>query len=352
MAYISFQPKDYFNTLLYTGNNTDNRAITGVGFQPDWTWIKLRNTTQQHELFDAVRGANKPISSNATDAQTTATNKLKSFDSDGFTLGTSTSVNKVYNYASWNWKANGQGSSNTDGSINTTYTSVNTTAGISLSTYSGTGSAATIGHGLGTVPQVMIVKNTYQAEHWIVYHHKIATTPQDKYIRLNDTGSRADFPMWNDTAPTSSVFSVGTSTSVNQAGGTFVAYCFAEKKGFSKFGSYTGNGNTDGTFVYTGFKPAMIIFKIFDGGTGSWVIYDNKRNTFNVVKSALFPDLSNQEETADNGFECEVDMLSNGFKLRGTGNAYWMNQSGWNYLYMAFAEEPLVASNGVPAVAR
>ena len=353
MAYTTINKgTDYFNTKLYTGTGS-SLALTGVGFQPDMVWQKVRSTTSSHRITDAVRGVGQVIYPNDT-AQQSAESAVTAFGTDGFTVGTAGGTNTSgATYVGWSWKAGGgQGSSNTDGSINTTYTSVNTTAGISLSTYSGTGSAATIGHGLGTVPQVMIVKNTYQAEHWIVYHHKIATTPQDKYIRLNDTGSRADFPMWNDTAPTSSVFSVGTSTSVNQGGGTFVAYCFAEKKGFSKFGSYTGNGNTDGTFVYTGFKPAMIIFKIYNGGTGSWVIYDNKRNTFNVVNLALFPDLSNQEETADNGFECEVDMLSNGFKLRGTGNAYWMNQSGWNYLYMAFAEEPLVASNGTPATAR
>jgi hypothetical protein len=354
MSYISFQPKDYFNTKLYSGTGAI-QTVSGVGFEPSWIWTKSRTNAGNNKVTDQVRGLTKYVRTNGTNAEETHTDSITAVNNDGFVLGADSTNDfnaNGQNYVSWNWKANGQGSSNTDGSINTTYTSVNTTSGFSISTYSGTGSAATIGHGLGVVPQVMIVKNTYQAEHWIVYHHKIDTAPQDKYIRLNDTGSRADFPMWNDTAPTASVFSVGTSTSVNQAGGTFVAYCFAEKKGFSKFGSYTGNGNTNGTFVYTGFKPAMIMFKIFNGGTGSWVMYDNKRNTFNVVNSALFPDLTNAEETADNGFECEVDMLSNGFKLRGSGNAYWMNQSGWNYLYMAFAEHPLVASNGIPATAR
>jgi len=355
MAYSSIiKPSDYFNTKLYTGNGSAGHSITGVGFQPDFVWMKGRNQAFDHCWYDAVRGTTKLIRSNLNNAEVTQSG-VTAFGSDGFTLGSSGETNSNNDtYASWNWKANGSGSSNTDGSINTTATSVNTTSGVSISTYSGTGSAATIGHGLGAIPQVMIVKNTYQAEHWIVYHQDSNATPQDYYLRLNDTSTAADFPMWNDTAPTSSVFSVGTSTSVNQGGGTFVAYCFAEKKGFSKFGSYTGNGNTDGTFVYTGFKPAMIIFKIYNGGTGSWVIYDNKRNTFNVVNLALFPDLSNQEETADNGFECEVDMLSNGFKLRGTGNAYWMNQSGWNYLYMAFAESPFVANvdGGLPTTAR
>jgi len=346
MSYISFQPNDYFNTVLYTGNGSTN-AISGIGFSPDWVWIKQRGGTTAHNLVDAVRGVNKALSSNSTDAQGDYTpNNLNAFGTDGFTLGNGSLVNvSSGTYASWNWKANGQGSSNTDGSINTTYTSANTTSGVSISTYSGTGSAATIGHGLGAIPQVMIVKNTYQAEHWIVYHHKSNATPEDYYLRLNDTTASSDFPMWNDTAPTSSVFSVGTSTSVNQAGGTFVAYCFAEKKGFSKFGSYTGNGNADGSFIYTGFKPAFVLVK--ETGTGNWIIKDNKRPIYNQNDTYLFANTSDAESSAST---LGMDLLSNGFKLRATAGD--MNGSGTEIIYMAFAEEPLVSSNGVPAVAR
>jgi len=345
MAYISFQPNDYFSTKLYTGTGSSN-AITGVGFQPDWVWIKKRNATGQHQLFDAVRGVTKRVYSDSTDAESTSATTLTAFGTDGFTVGSNSGINGSSDtIVSWNWLANGQGSSNTDGSINTTYTSANTTSGVSISTYSGTGSAATIGHGLGAIPQVMIVKNTYQAEHWIVYHHKSNATPEDYYLRLNDTTASSDFPMWNDTAPTSSVFSVGTSTSVNQAGGTFVAYCFAEKKGFSKFGSYTGNGNADGSFIYTGFKPAFVLVK--ETGTGNWIIKDNKRPIYNQNDTYLFANTSDAESSAST---LGMDLLSNGFKLRATAGD--MNGSGTEIIYMAFAEEPLVSSNGVPAVAR
>ena len=352
MAYISFQPHDHFNTKLYTGNGSAGNSITGVGFQPDWVWIKNRNNTESHALFDAVRGVTKRIASNASGAEETNANTVTAFGADGFTVGTNAGVNgNGITTVAWNWKAGGgQGSSNTDGSINTTYTSVNTTAGFSISQYTGTGSAATVGHGLGAVPKVMIIKNLGQSVDWTVYHASIGAT---KNLHLNTSDAEAtSSAFFNDTTPTSSVFSISSANGTNSSGQNLVAYCFAEKKGFSKFSSYTGNGNANGSFVYTGFKPAMIIFKIYNGGTGSWVIYDSKRNTFNVVNSALFPDLNNAEETADNGFECEVDMLSNGFKLRGSGNAYWMNQSGWKYIYMAFAEEPLVSSNNIPATAR
>ena len=342
MAFINFQPSDYFNTLLYTGNDTDNRAITGVGFQPDWTWIKLRNTTQQHELFDAVRGANKPISSNATDAETTATNKLKSFDSDGFTLGTSTSVNKIYNYASWNWKANGQGSSNTDGSINTTYTSVSTTSGFSINLFTATGSAGTIGHGLNAVPKMILVKDTNGTGSWQVYHASLGAT---KYLALNENiaaGTASN--RWNDTTPTSSVFSIGSEWS---SGKTLIAYCFAQKSGFSSMGSYVGNGSTDGSFIYTGMKPAFIIAKKY-GATGDWILWDNKRDGYNETLKRVYPNLSTAEESST---AYGVDILSNGFKLRGTASNLW-NGGNDTYIYMAFAEAPLVGNNNVPCTAR
>ena len=350
MAYTTINKgTDYFNTKLYTGTGS-SLALTGVGFQPDMVWQKVRSTTSSHRITDAVRGVGQVIYPNDT-AQQSAESAVTAFGTDGFTVGTAGGTNtNSATYVGWSWKAGGgQGSSNTDGSINTTYTSVNTTAGISMSTYSGTGSAATIGHGLGTVPQVMIVKNTYQAEHWIVYHHKIATTPQDKYIRLNDTGSRADFPMWNDTAPTASVFSVGTSSSVNQAGGTFVAYCFSEKRGFSKFGSVKGNGSDDGPFIYTGFKPAFYMHKIYNGSTGQWLMFDNTRNETNVVNKFLKTDANEAEGTS--GTANQVDFLSNGIKIR-ENNGDLNNSTSTNYLYMAFAEAPLVGTNNIPATAK
>ncbi len=349
MAYISFQPSDHFDVKLWTGNGS-SQTITGYEFQPDLAWIKARTSTGWHDWTDAVRGVTKSIFSNSANAEDTAVTSLTAFTSDGYSLGTNSQVNaNGINYVAWNWKAGaGQGSSNTDGSINTTYTSANTTAGFSISTYSGTGSAATIGHGLGAVPQVMIVKNTYQAENWIVYHHDSNATPEDKYLHLNTTDALGDSAgMWNDTAPTSSVFSVGTSTSVNQAGGTFVAYCFAEKKGFSKFGSYTGNGNADGAFIYTGFKPAWIMFRDLRSGQ-SWNMYDNKRSPINFVDERLRANL-NGAEVHDTGYS-DMDFLSNGFKLRSSWDQ--TNASGETIIFMAFAEAPLVSSNGVPATAR
>ena len=343
MAYISFQPKDYFNTKLYTGTGSSN-AITGVGFQPDWTWIKCRTDAQNHALYDAVRGVQKKISSSSTAAEATATTELSAFGSDGFTVLTDGQVNASgQTYASWNWRANGQGSSNTDGTINTTYTSANTTSGFSISTYTGTGSNATIGHGLGSAPSVVICKQLNATQQWINYHKAIGAT---KYLHLNATDAAAtSSTVWNDTDPTSSVFSVGTAVNCNGSGNTYVAYCFAEKKGFSKFGSYVGNGSTDGTFVYTGFKPAFLIQKRSDT-TANWNLYDNKRSTSggsNVVDDLFYVDGSNAEISYTS-----VDFLSNGFKFRSSDGAI---NSGAN-IYMAFAEAPIVSSNGVPAVAR
>ena len=343
MAYISFQPKDYFNTKLYTGTGSSN-AITGVGFQPDWTWIKCRTDAQNHALYDAVRGVQKKISSSSTAAEATATTELSAFGSDGFTVLTDGQVNASgQTYASWNWRANGQGSSNTDGTINTTYTSANTTSGFSISTYTGTGSNATIGHGLNSAPSVVICKQLNATQQWINYHKAIGAT---KYLHLNATDAAAtSSTVWNDTDPTSSVFSVGTAANCNGSGNTYVAYCFAEKKGFSKFGSYVGNGSTDGTFVYTGFKPAFLIQKRSDT-TANWNLYDNKRSTSggsNVVDDLFYVDGSNAEISYTS-----VDFLSNGFKFRSSDGAI---NSGAN-IYMAFAEAPIVSSNGVPAVAR
>ena len=344
MAYTTINKStDYFNTKLYTGNS-GTQAITGVGFQPDFIWNKQRNGTNSHYLFNAITGTGKFLKSNSTDAEGTNTDTVTSFDSDGFTLGSAAGNNGSGNtMASWNWKAGtGQGSSNTDGSINTTYTSVNTTAGFSISTYTGTGSNATVGHGLGSVPKMIIVKRTSATDVWRVYHGSIGAT---KHLVLNTTaGDASGSNVWNDTAPTSSVFSISTDSAVNASGATYVAYCFAEKTGYSKFGSYVGNGNADGTFVYTGFKPAFVIVKCTSTTGNNWVMIDNKRLGYNVDNNRIYADLSDAEDTTD-----VVDLVSNGFKHRFTGGT--SNGSGISYIYMAFGQS-LVGSNNVPCTAR
>jgi len=346
MAYTTInKSSDFFNTKLYTGNS-GTQAITGVGFQPDLVWTKGRNQSESHYWTDAVRGTNSQIYSNGSNAQGTASNVITAFGTDGFTLGNNSEVNGGYNYASWNWKAGtGQGSSNTDGSINTTYTSVNTTAGFSISKYTGTGSNATVGHGLGSTPHTIIVKRSDASDDWHVYHKSIGNT---KALKLNTTDAEHAWNVyWNNTSPTSSVFSVGTGNGVNASSGTYIAYCFAEKQGYSKFENYKGNGNADGNFIYTGFKPAMVILKgaSGSGSTENWSMYDNKRTGFNVDNNVLYPNATSAEGTSD-----DIDLLSNGFKIRrATG---LLNDTAVTYIYMAFAEEPLVASNFVPATAR
>ena len=342
MAYITFQPSDYFNTKLYTGNGS-TQSITGVGFQPDWLWIKNRDGTNNHILQDAVRGATKSLESDGTGAETTSSTRVTSFDSDGFSIGSAgTNNTNTNNYVSWNWKANGSGSANTDGSISSTV-SANTTAGFSIVTYTGTGATATVGHGLGVAPSVIIQKKTSASATWLVKHPAIGT---NGYIRLDASNASAtDAAIWNSTDPTSTVFSIGTDATINGSGATSVAYCFAEKKGFSKFGSYTGNGNADGTFVYTGFRPAFVIFKLSSASGEHWGILDNKRDTFNETDTLLFANLNQAEQSGG-----DVDFLSNGFKHRGTDGR--SNSSGATYIYMAFASEPLVSSNDIPATAR
>ena len=341
MAYISFQPNDYFNTKIYTGTGSSN-ALTGVGFQPDWTWIKRRNATASHAIQDAVRGNDKSLRSNTTGAEYTNT-FFSSFDTDGFTVTSSESdVNaSAETYASWNWKANGSGSSNTDGTTSSTV-SVNTTAGFSIVKWTGSGSATTIGHGIGVTPKIIMLKNTSEVYGWQVYHASLGNT---KYLALDSTDAEAtSSESWNNTSPTSTVFSVGASDSNNKSGNTIIAYCFAEKTGFSKFGSYIGNGSTWGTFVNCGFKPAWIIAKR-TSDVEDWFMYDTKRDPINVADTRLKAN-GNPGEATNLG----VDFLSNGFKWRSNTAGY--NASGSTYIYMAFAEEPVVASTGDPATAR
>jgi hypothetical protein len=346
MAQIN-KPDEYFNTVLYTGNGS-TQSITGVNFQPDWVWIKNRSSVTNHEVADSVRGANKLLKPNDTDAEQSISTKITSFDSDGFGVGTDANVNGSGNsLVSWNWLAdNTSGSSNTDGSITSTV-SANTTSGFSIVSYTGNStSGATVGHSLGTTPSTIIVKVLNEGTYnWNVYTKSLGAT---KTLKLNLTNAEQTSSIrWNDTEPTSSVFSLGNAGEVNETGKNYIAYCFAEKKGFSKFGSYTGNGYADGTFVYTGFKPAFVIVKRTDT-TNNWLMYDNKRDPDNLVGGLLFPNLSNAEDiqTTANVY----DFTSNGFKARSTYVA--TNASGGTYIYMAFAENPLVGTNNIPATAR
>ena len=339
MAQIN-KSSDYFNTKLYTGNATV-RSITGVGFQPDWTWIKRRSGADNHYLFDAVRGVLNFLQSNDTSAENTRASSLTSFDSDGFSLGTHGDVNSSgQTFASWSWLGGNGTASNTDGSITSTV-SANTTSGFSIVSWTGNGThPSTIGHGLGSTPKMIITKPRSTTGAWHSYHVAIGNGAE---IYLDKNNAQSNNTTWNSTTPTSSVFTVGNND-VNTSGTTYIAYCFAEKKGFSKFGSYTGNGSTDGTFIYTGFKPAMVILKITSGAS-NWRIVDNKRDGYNPQNNPLLPNATDTETTTP-----IVDLYSNGFKLRTTDTA--LNGSGNSHIYMAFAESPLVGTNNIPAVAR
>ena len=337
MAYTTIDNStSFFNTVLYTGNASTN-AITGIGFQPDWVWLKRRDGSGNHNLYDAVRGATKYLESSSTAPEQTQSAGLTAFDSDGFTLGSNTNMNgNSQSFVSWNWSAGtGQGSSNTDGTINTTYTSVNTTAGFSISKFTGTGSAATVGHGLGVIPKWYMVKNiTTNSLQWRVYHASLGAT---KHMALEATQAEGTASsVFNNTEPTSTVFSIGTDNGSNKSGDSHVAYCFAEVKGYSKFGSYVGNNNADGVFIYTGFKPALTIIKN-SGSTGPWYLFDNKRPGFNVINVEITANSSDSEAT-----DVSLDFLSNGFKLRKTGTG--VNGDGNSYIYMAFAEAPFVTA--------
>ncbi len=355
MAQID-KPNTHFNPVLYTGNGTaigsGGKAVTGVGYQPDFIWIKDRTNAENHFLVDSIRGAQRLLYSNLTLADDQAyPETINSIDSDGFTLGNSSGCNANNDlYASWNWKAGGTASSNTDGSI-TSSVSANTTSGFSIVKYTNQ-NVNTIGHGLGVVPKVLIGKCLSGASGWVFASADLLGS-WDKYLLLNSTnatGTDSRFFYPSSAAPTSTVFS--SDQSAWSAGGSatedMIAYCFAEKKGFSKFGSYTGNGNADGTFVYTGFKPAFVMFKN-TSAVENWRIVDNKRDIDNPVVQHLYPNLSNAEGSGT-AYSDFVDFLSNGFKIRsGSGE---INGSGGTYIYMAFAENPLVGTNGVPATAR
>jgi hypothetical protein len=349
MAYTNIDlPTDYFNTILYTGTGASN-ARTGVGFQPDWVWIKERSGAADHGLYDAVRGVTKQLESNTTTAETTEATGLTAFGTDGFTVGALAQLNTSGDtYVSWNWLGANTTASNTAGTITSTV-SANTTSGFSIVSYTGTGATATVGHGLGVTPKMLIVKKRDSAgTDWTVWGSILGGTVGSEKITLEGTGAKTtglNSSWFNNTAPTSTLFTIGTQSDLNGSGGTYIGYCFADVKGYSKFGSYTGNGSTNGTFVYTGFKPAFVLLKTSSLAGENWVMFDNKRSTFNVVNGRLFPNLANAESTAAN----ILDFLSNGFKLR---NADSSVNTANTYIYMAFAENPFVTSGGIPVTAR
>jgi len=340
----------FMNTVLYTGTGSSN-AITGVGFQPDLVWAKSRSNGTSNTLTDAVRGVTEEIYSESTSAEGTNANGLTAFGADGFTVGSDSGWNgSSRTFVAWNWKANGSGSSNTDGSINTASTSANTTAGFSISKYVGTGSNGTIGHGLGVVPKIYIVKNLDAVGKWWFFPSFLNDAA--KYLDgFTSTGAiQTDGNgLTNSTLPTSSLISIGTSSTINISSDNIICYAFAEIAGYSKFSTYVGNGNADGTFVYTGFRPAMVIIKTSSNSGENWHLYDSKRaNAFNPIETYLpDPSLASAEATTSSW---GMDFLSNGIKLRGTGSG--INGNGYTFIYMAFAEAPFVNSNGVPCNAR
>jgi len=329
----------YMDSTLWTGNGTSQTIVNAGAFRPDFVWIKCRTVTEQHQAMDSVRGASKVLNPNQTVAETTDTTKLTAFNSNGFSVGSELAVNtNGATYVGWQWQA-GQGStsSNTSGTIASTV-SVNTTAGFSIATYTGNGTGgATVGHGLGVAPKFIIVKTRSNIDNWPV---GTAALGWDRHTLLNLTSATAvTSSTWNDTAPTPTVFSIGTDSRVNNSGWTYVAYCWAEIAGFSKFGSYTGNGSADGPFVYTGFRPEWLLVKQSSSAGNNWQLLDTARNTFNKADKVLFPSSSAVEGTGNATF----DFLSNGVKIRAADGT--INTSSSTYIYMAFAENPFKNAN-------
>ena len=352
MAYSNIKdPSEHFQAVLWTGDGLDNKQITNDGnsdLQPDWVWLKDRTQAESHAVFDSTRGATVRLQPNSNTLESTETATLKSFTTDGFTVGTSGSVNNGSNpdqYVAWQWKCNGgTTSTNTDGDITSTV-QANTDAGFSIVTYTGnTSNNQTVGHGLGAKPSVILIRNRTRVESWRLNHQSINNGTG--MIRLNSTDAyNTTGTTLMNVAPTSSVFNVSTDWSVN-GNYSFVAWCWAEKQGYSKFGKYVGNGYADGPFVYTGFKPAFIMRKRTDG-SGNWGILDYKRDPTNLADQFLSADANSAESNYLDIFS--IDILSNGFKFR--TNRYESNQSGSTYIYMAFAENPFVAG-GIPTTAR
>ena len=330
-------PEDYFNTVLYTGTGASGNA-QDVGFSPDLLWMKPRDQARDHRLIDVLRG-NAVLSSNDTDAEITGGDMIVNSTGFEFTSGSSNYNGSTNTYVSWNWKANGSGVSNTDGSITSTV-SANTTSGFSIVTYTGTGSLGNVGHGLDQKPQMIMFKRRTGSStaDWNVYHESVTATGR---LKLNTTdATQTTSTPFNNTEPTDSLFTVNTATQVNPNGDTVIAYCFHSVDGFSKFGSYVGNGSSDGPFVYTGFRPSWILIKQSSASGERWWVHDTAREEYNNDIAALAPDFSGAEET---GTVYQLDTLSNGFKLRNSHAV--QNSSGATYIYACFSENPFKYSN-------
>jgi hypothetical protein len=342
----------YFNTVTYTGDGTTNqtRAIT-FGFKPDWAWFKARDAGQSHIWVDSVRGGTKYLVSESTNAEGTL-GVAQLFTSTGMTISNDAGANSLNSSGStkvsWGWLGSNTTASNTSGSITSTV-SANTTSGFSIVSYTGNGSSgATVGHGLGVAPKMVILKVRNTTGQWRVGHIS-ASSNFSEVLNLNLTNAKGlANSIFNSTAPTSTVFTLGNEGDANGSGNTFVAYCFADVKGYSKFGSYTGNGSADGTFIYTGFKPAFVMWKRTDT-TEDWVILDTARDIFNVSGLYLLANTADAQadRRSSGGY---IDIVSNGFKCRDTSAK--VNASGGTYIYMAFAQNPFVSSKGLPCTAR
>jgi len=322
-------PELYFQCKIYTGNGSATHAITFDGdedMQPDLVWIKNRSSAENHALVDSVRGVGKQLLSNSTAGEYSNANSVKAFNSNGFSVGDLSDTNgNTNNLVAWCWKETA-------------------TAGFDIVSYTGNGSDRTISHSLSAVPKAVIIKTRGSADAWVNFFPALDITLAFDSTNANNHSSKFD-GFFNSTDPTSSVFSIGDDDQTNKNTDTFIAYLFAEKQGFSKFGSYTGNGNADGTFVYTGFRPAWILIKRSSTAGNDWGLFDNKRLGYNVDNEELRPSAADAEQTDD-----RLDILSNGFKIRLAGAGF--NASGDTFVYMAFAEQPFVNSNGVPANAR
>jgi hypothetical protein len=324
-------PNKHFDTLLYTGNGS-SQTLSGLNFAPDWVWIKIRSQSYDHAVFDTIRGATKDLETNQTGAEQTR-QMLTAFTSDGFSVGNDTQANKSGDtFVAWNWDAGGSTVTNNDGSISS-QVRANTSAGFSIIGYTGINGAGTIGHGLGVAPRAVIIRRRDSASDWAVFHAEVGNT---KRLVLNSTAaeSSANSSFFNNTSPTSTTISLGSDAGTGGSTDNYIVYAFSEVAGYSKFGSYTGNGSTDGTFVFTGFRPAFIITKRSQGGTSNWYIWDSKRE-LNVINSPL---QANDAGAEPANYDNSLDILSNGFKLRATNAG--TNGSGDDYIYLAFAESP------------
>ena len=322
-------PELYFQCKLYTGNGSTQTITydnTDADLDADMIWLKSRSDAYSHQLFDTVRGATELLNPEANDAEQTLSG-ITAFGTDSFNIGSDAGTNgSSKTYVAWCWKETA-------------------TAGFDIVTYTGNGSARTISHSLSAVPHWILQKERNEASNWKVYHHKNTSAPETDYLTFNTTAATDDYAdYWNDTAPTSSVYSIGSAADINGSSDTYVTYLWSEKQGFSKFGSFVANSNTDGPFIYTGFRPALVIGKCASD-TNDWFMFDNKRSTFNPVDDSLYPNTNAAENTNH-----IIDFLSNGFKIRDSDGT--VNSTGNTYIYMAFAEAPFVNSKGVPCNAR